>query len=130
MTSERSFYQSLLDHLRKEAKSCKDVKRLAAILSVSTGLIASVKTSREAVALVCSFLAHEFPRVRSLTAEKLYVRLLETDPELGDDHVAIRFLLQHDWESDGNQEQIIRDESIQEVTKAFEIDNEMMSLQE
>jgi hypothetical protein len=129
LISEKSFHLSLLDYLRKESKSCKDVQRLTAILSVSAGLIVSVKTSHEAVVLVCSFLAHEFPRVRSLAAEKLYVRLLETDPELGEDHIAIRFLLEHDWESNGNLEEVNRNESIREVAKAFEIDDEMLFLQ-
>ena len=128
LISDKSFYLSLLDYLRKESKSCKDVQRLTAILSVSTGLIVSVEASHEAVALVCSFLAHEFPRVRSLAAEKLYVRLLETDPELGQDHVAIRFMLEHDWESNGSLEEVNRNESIREMAKAFEIDSEMMCL--
>jgi len=113
---------SLLGKLREESKCCTDVKRLTAILDVSTGLIISVRVSQEAVAFVCEFLAHEFPRIRTLAAEKLYIRLLETDPGLGQNHTAIRFLLEHNWESDENLEEIDRDTAVQEVMEAFEID--------
>ena len=126
LTSEKSFYLSLLDHLEKESKTCRDVKRYAAIINVGVGLIASVKGSPEAVALVCSLLLHEFPRVRSIAAEKIYVRLLETDPDLGEDHVAIKFLLEHNWESNASLEETIRKESIREVAKAFGIDDDKM----
>ena len=123
LTSEESlFYVSLLDHLAIESTSCRDVKRLTAIISVSTGLIGSVRTSQKALSLACSLLTHEFPRVRSLSAEKLYVRLLETDPELGEDHTAVKLLLEHDWESDGNLAEIHC-----EVTKTFEIDDGISS---
>ena len=115
---------SLIEYLSKESQSCKDIKRLGAILGVSTNIIVSVNCNKEALAFVCGFLGHEFPHVRSLAAEKLYVRLLDTNPELGEDHTAIRLLLNHDWGSNGTSEDIIRNESIQMITKAFELDDQ------
>ena len=125
LIKKKEFYLSLLDYVQEESKHCKDVQRLSAILSVSTGLIVSTNTSQEALALVCRFLGHEFPRVRSLAAEKLYVRLLDTEPELGEDHTAIRLLLEYDWGSNGNFEESIRKESIIMVTKAFELGDQV-----
>lgn len=116
------FHASLLDHLWIEAKSCKDVKRLTAIISVSTGLIGSVITSQKALSLICKLLGHEFPRVRSVSAEKLYVRLLETNPELGEDHTSIRLLLEHDWESEQKLQETQR-----EVARGFGIDVEQIN---
>jgi hypothetical protein len=99
------------------------MQRLVAILNVATGLIISIVESKEIVAFVCDFLVHQFPRIRSLAAEKLYVRLLETDPDLGENHTAVQILLSHNWESDDeNLQEIDRDTAIQEVLKAFEID--------
>ena len=126
---EKSFSLTLLYNLRKESESCTDVKRLAVILSVSAGLIVSVKVSQEAVAFVCEFLVHEFPRIRSVAAEKLYVRLLETDPDMGEDHAAIRFLLERKWESDWTLEKSDRSTYIQEMINAFKFDDETLFLQ-
>eukprot|EP00536_Pseudo-nitzschia_multiseries_P008637 jgi/Psemu1/257408/estExt_Genewise1Plus.C_2220030 len=124
LVKEKSFSLSLLERLREESETCNDITRLTAIISVSTGLIASVKTSKEAVAFVCGLLIHEFPRIRSVAAEKLYVQLLETDPELGGDHAAIRILLEHNWESDQTPPGgIDRKTAVQEVAKAFEVEN-------
>ncbi len=119
LTSQQSFCLRLIDHLSIEGNASRDVKRLTAIVSVSTGLIASVPTSPEALRLACTFLAHDFPRVRSLSAEKLYIRLLETNPELAEEqHRGIQLLMQHPWESD-----LLLEETYTEVTKAFGIHN-------
>lgn len=117
-----SFSLSLLGKLRVESKGCTDMKRLTAILNVATGLIISIVESKEIVAFVCDFLVHEFPRIRSLAAEKLYVRLLETDPDLGENHAGVQILLSHNWESDVILQEIDRNAAIQEVLKAFEVD--------
>jgi hypothetical protein len=120
---KKSYSLSLLGKLREESKRCTDMQRLVAILNVATGLIISIVESKEIVAFVCDFLVHQFPRIRSLAAEKLYVRLLETDPDLGENHTAVQILLSHNWESDDeNLQEIDRDTAIQEVLKAFEID--------
>lgn len=44
-------------------------------------------------------LAHPFPRIRRVTAENLYVKLLET-PEMEDGHPALRLLLSTTWDGD------------------------------
>jgi len=124
LVREKSFSSLLLERLREESKDCTDIKRLMAIISVSTGLIISVQISKETVSFVCSLLAHEFPRIRSVAAEKLYVQLLETDPELGGDHAAVRLLLEHNWECDQTPPGgIDRTTAINEVTNAFEIES-------
>ncbi len=101
LTTQGTFCTRLIDHLRIEGQKSRDVKRLSSIVSVSTGLIATAESSPKALQLAIFFLIHEFPRVRSLSAEKLYIRLMETNPELADSqHEGIQLLLQHDWESD------------------------------
>jgi hypothetical protein len=121
LVKDQSFASSLLAKLRQEAKGCKDVHRLAAILDVATGLVISIQESRDAVAFVCELLMHEYPRVRSLAAEKLYVRLLETNPDLDEDHPAVTLLLHHTWEFEGGRPQQNREMAVQ-ISKAFEID--------
>ena len=98
------------------------MKRLTAILNVAAGLIISVNASQEVVGFVCEFLVHEFPLIRSFAAEKLYVRLLETEPDLEEDHIAVKQLLHHSWESDGSLQEIDRDTVIREILMAFGID--------
>jgi len=130
LVNERSFRASLLERLWKESNSCKDIKCLVAIVSVSTGLISYAKTNKEALALVCNFLDHKFPCIRSLAAEKLYVHLLETDLELKKEHAAIRILLKNNWEMDpSGTEKVNRDEQIREIMKVFEIKNDVLVFQ-
>jgi hypothetical protein len=98
LIKDKKYASSLISNLQEERKGCADVPRLHAILNVGTGLILSLKDSPEATGFVCEFLTHEYPRIRSLAAEKLYVRLQETDPDLDEQHNAIRLLLYHSWE--------------------------------
>jgi len=120
---EESFSMRLIDHLAIEGQKTRDVKRLSSIVGVSTGLIATVETSPNALQLASSFLIHEFPRVRSLSAEKLYIRLMETNPELADgQHEGIQLLLQHDWESDRDLKEIYN-----QVRRAFGIHDEVVT---
>ncbi len=55
---------------------------------------------------VCDFLAHEFPRIRCIAAEKLYVRLLEANLDIDETHAAVDLLLHHSWESDEISQEI------------------------
>ena len=100
LLSDEQFISSLIGKLRQERQGCTNIPLLSAILTVATGLISSVKNSPEAIAFVCEFLVHDFPHIRSLAAEKLYVRLQETDPDLNDNNNAINLLLYHAWETD------------------------------
>ncbi|KAG7348074.1 tubulin folding cofactor D [Nitzschia inconspicua] len=102
---DEAFTSQLLALLKMETDCCTDIPRLHFILNVSTGLIRSIKQSADATAFVCSFLTHEFPRIRSLAAEKLYVRIQETDPDLNDDHRAMKLLLHHSWEVEGGEQE-------------------------
>jgi tubulin-specific chaperone D len=118
----QSFALLLLSKLREDIRMCIDIPRLHATLNVSTGLIRSVKQSPEAIAFVCSLLMHQFPRIRSLAAEKLYVRVQETDPDLNDDHKAMTMLLHHSWEVQGRGDEKCKD-AAREVSEAFHINN-------
>lgn len=137
LIKKKSFALSLLEKLVMVLKGCKDIRRLTAILNVATGLLDSVSESKEILKFICGFLLHDFPRIRSFAAEKLYVRLLETDPELagggelsnnnGDinnnnnSNRGIQILLSYNWECN---EIILNQENttFQEILKAFEID--------
>jgi hypothetical protein len=119
---DESFSLPLLSKLRDDIRGCNDVPRLHATLDVSIGLIRSIKSSPEAIAFVCFFLMHQFPRIRSLAAEKLYVRIQETDPDLNRDHVAMTLLLHHSWEvQDGGQEKY--NVSALQVSEAFHLND-------
>jgi Tubulin folding cofactor D C terminal len=114
LISQTSFNLTLLEKLQEEVSQTSDVPFIIAILNVGCCLISpNSATQKEAISLVCGLLKHEFPRIRRLTAEKLYVRLLETNIdcksnilEVNDEHplgkIDIDMLLNHRWEADIN----------------------------
>lgn len=108
LMSQTTFITSLLQNLREEAKECTDTQRLTAILNVSCCLLASDSNRTEVLSFICEFLTHKFPRIRSLAAEKLYVRLLETHIIEYDNesHPAIEMLLNHSWELDDGSQKV------------------------
>jgi Tubulin folding cofactor D C terminal len=96
-----SFTIALLRNLREEAKGCTDTQRLLAILNVSCDLIGpETRNGGGFVLFVCDFLRHPFPRVRCIAAEKLYIRLLESNVAIDETHPVVGLLLHHSWESD------------------------------
>jgi Tubulin folding cofactor D C terminal len=119
LMQDESFTSELLSQMKQELEGCSDIPRLHAILNVATGLIRSVEQSPQATAFVCSLLSHEFPRIRSLAAEKLYVRIQETNPELSDDHRAMKLLLHHTWEANKGRAEEDAKSVACEVTKAL-----------
>jgi hypothetical protein len=122
LIQDTSFTLPLLSKLRDDIRGCNDMPRLHATLNVSTGLIRSIQESPEALAFVCSLLMHPFPRIRSLAAEKLYVRIQETDPELNDENRAMTKLLHYSWEmQDGGQENC--NDAALEVSEAFHLND-------
>jgi hypothetical protein len=72
-------------------------------LNVASCLLSpSSAIHKHAVAFICGLLKHPFPHIRRLAAEKLYVRLLETNFETYDGRsTGINILLNHPWDSDG-----------------------------
>ena len=96
-----SFFSSSLSMLlREEEKQCKDVHRLTAIVNVALGLLGITNESqKEPTAFVCKLLMHPFPRVRRITAENLYVRLLE-NPDMDSEHPVLTLLLSNPWDAD------------------------------
>lgn len=119
LVDDDTFASQLLSLLKEEARDCSDIPRLQAILNVSAGLIHSVKQSPEVTMFVCTLLKHEYPRIRSLAAEKLYVRIQETDSDLDDDHRAMKLLLHHSWELECTVQE--RQDAACEIRKAFDL---------
>jgi len=60
---------------------------------------------QEPITFICTMLMHPFPRVRRITAENLYVRLLET-PDLDGKNPALDLLLTNPWDSDQSPKNI------------------------
>ena len=102
LIGQESFTRSLLAKLQSEVSKTTDIACITAIMNVSSGLICpSSASQKEAVAFLCGLLRHQFPHIRRLAAEKLYVRLLETDFGANDDQSAgVDILVNHPWESD------------------------------
>lgn len=118
LVAKEAFTLSLLQNLREEAKGCTDTQSLTAILNVSCGMIGSSSNSNEFICFVCDFLRHQFPRIRCIAAEKLYIRVLETNIGLNESHPAVELLLNHSWGSDEFDSEMHKDTAT-EVSKAF-----------
>jgi hypothetical protein len=76
------FSKRLMDSLADSAKDCNDVVLLLLLVDVVVSLLCTIPGSRsdtrnDAMVFLCQTLSHAFPRVRSFTAEQLYVLLLE-----------------------------------------------------
>ncbi|GMF11521.1 unnamed protein product [Phytophthora lilii] len=79
-TSATDFGDSLYEALRNEIQKCTAVPKLSAAISVLIGLLPSnPETEAKTLRALVLFLGHKFPKVRKLTAEKLYTRLLLHD---------------------------------------------------
>ncbi|KAJ8554815.1 hypothetical protein ON010_g9670 [Phytophthora cinnamomi] len=79
-TSATDFGERLYTALRDEIQKCTAVPKLSAAISVLIGLLPSdPETETKTLRALVLFLGHKFPKVRKLTAEKLYTRLLLHD---------------------------------------------------
>lgn len=78
ITSE--FGQRLYAGLRDEIQKCTGIPKLSAAISVLVGLLPSdPEIEAKVLRALVLFLGHNFPKVRKITAEKLYTRLLLQD---------------------------------------------------
>ncbi|KAG7398260.1 hypothetical protein PHYBOEH_011433 [Phytophthora boehmeriae] len=76
-TTATNFGERLYEALRDEIQKCTAVPKLDAAISVLIGLLPSdPETEVKSLRALVLFLGHRFPKVRKLTAEKLYTRLL------------------------------------------------------
>lgn len=104
-SDENNFADELSKRVRKEASKCTDLKRLTVIVAVALNLLHSNKVDTKTT--ICIFLmkllAHRFPRVRSHTAEQLYVKLIEDAsviPNPVDLNAAQKLLSETAWDRD------------------------------
>lgn len=87
------FGSRLYDALRDEIQKCTAVPKLSAAISVLVGLLPSDnETENRVLKALLLFLAHRFPKVRKLTAERLYTRLLLDEEIIDEDKVLWRFV--------------------------------------
>jgi len=83
-----TFVKGLITCLKKEAFNCKDVHRLIMIISLSIGLLHeknSLPVQDEIWRFIMKLLTHRYPKIRRLTSENLYVKLLEDTSYLSQD---------------------------------------------
>ncbi|KAG7383272.1 hypothetical protein PHYPSEUDO_003895 [Phytophthora pseudosyringae] len=79
-TTTTDFGEQLYSALRDEIQKCTAVPKLSAAISALIGLLPSdPETEAKTMRALVLFLGHKFPKVRKLTAEKLYTRLLLHD---------------------------------------------------
>ena len=79
-TRPTNFGEQLYDALRHKVQRCAVVPKLSAAISVLVGLLPSnPDTESRAIRALVLYLGHKFPKVRKLTAEMLYTRLLLYD---------------------------------------------------
>uniref|UniRef100_H3G7L3 Uncharacterized protein n=1 Tax=Phytophthora ramorum TaxID=164328 RepID=H3G7L3_PHYRM len=85
-TATTDFGERLYGVLRDEIQKCTAVPKLSAAIGVLIGLLPSdPKTEAKTLRALVLFLGHKFPKVRKLTAEKLYTRLLLHDEVINEE---------------------------------------------
>lgn len=93
-TATTDFGGRLYDVLRDEIQKCTAVPKLSAAISVLIGLLPSdPETEIKTLRALVLFLGHKFPKVRKLTAEKLYTRLLLHDEIVIEEKVGVSAVL-------------------------------------
>ena len=99
---DEPFAEQLVVLCKKEMAKCSDVKKLSAAVDVYIGLLAAESTStdpsgeptptrKRVLSQLLIWLCHKYPRVRKLTAEKLYTGLMAVDdiiPEESESNVS------------------------------------------
>ncbi|RLN95357.1 hypothetical protein BBJ28_00014498 [Nothophytophthora sp. Chile5] len=94
VTAVTDFGTRLYEALRAEIQKCTAVPKLSAAISVLIGLLPSdAETEAKVLRALVLFLGHRFPKVRKLTAEKLYTRLLLHEEVIGEDKVSLGYCL-------------------------------------
>ncbi|GMF38826.1 unnamed protein product [Phytophthora fragariaefolia] len=88
--SATDFGERLYTALRDEIQKCTAVPKLSAAISVLIGLLPSdPDTETKTLRALLLFLGHKFPKVRKLTAEKLYTRLILHDEIIDEEKVNV-----------------------------------------
>lgn len=88
------FGEKLYAALRDEIQKSTSVPKIAAAIAVLTGLLPSEpETEGKALKALLLFLGHRFPKVRKMTAEKLYTRLLVNEEVIDESKVISGFVL-------------------------------------
>ncbi|KAJ7541816.1 hypothetical protein O6H91_10G078100 [Diphasiastrum complanatum] len=78
-----SFELEVIKLLQTEVRGCRDVGKLIAIVNVLSGIASMRKAaSNEALLLLLALLSHRYPKVRKITAEQLYLLLIQRGEEL------------------------------------------------
>jgi len=87
-----SFGVELFEQCQEELKKCSDVNKISTAIDVICGLLAAEgPVQKRALSKLLILLCHRYPRVRKLTAEKIYTGLLAVDgviPEANEDEVS------------------------------------------
>eukprot|EP00644_Phytophthora_capsici_P007644 jgi/Phyca11/555344/estExt2_Genewise1Plus.C_PHYCAscaffold_720060 len=112
-TTSTDFGERLYSALRDEIQKCTAVPKLSAAISVLIGLLPSdPETMSKALRALVLFLGHKFPKVRKLTAEKLYTRLLLHDEVIDEEKydMALEILSDTAWDASISQVRKARNE--------------------
>ncbi|KAL4175352.1 hypothetical protein KRP22_000320 [Phytophthora ramorum] len=115
-TATTDFGERLYGVLRDEIQKCTAVPKLSAALGVLIGLLPSdPKTEAKTLRALVLFLGHKFPKVRKLTAEKLYTRLLLHDEVINEEKygTVVEILSDTAWDASISQVRSARKELLE-----------------
>ncbi|KAE9047708.1 Tubulin-specific chaperone D [Phytophthora rubi] len=114
--SSTDFGERLYTALRDEIQKCTAVPKLSAAISVLIGLLPSDReTETKTLRALVLFLGHKFPKVRKLTAEKLYTRLLLHDEIVDEEKydAVVEILSDTAWDASISQVRTARNELLE-----------------
>ncbi|KAG2760722.1 Tubulin-specific chaperone D [Phytophthora cactorum] len=115
-TTTTDFGERLYSALRDEIQKCTAVPKLSAAISVLIGLLPSdPETESRTLRALVLFLGHQFPKVRKLTAEKLYTRLLLHDEIVDEEKydTVVEILSDTAWDASISQVRSARNELLE-----------------
>ncbi|TDH67775.1 uncharacterized protein CCR75_006565 [Bremia lactucae] len=110
------FGERLYAVLRHGVQRCSSIPKLSAAISVLIGLLPSdPKTETKTLRALVLFLGHKFPKIRTLTAEKLYTRLLLHDEVIDTNKCdsVVQVLSDTAWDASISQVRSARDKLLQ-----------------
>ncbi|ETM99131.1 hypothetical protein PPTG_18987 [Phytophthora nicotianae INRA-310] len=115
-TNITDFGERLYSALRDEIQKCTAVPKLSAAISVLIGLLPSdPETESKTLRALVLFLGHKFPKVRKLTAEKLYTRFLLHDAIIDEEKydTVVEILSDTAWDASISQVRSARNELLE-----------------
>ncbi|RLN62335.1 hypothetical protein BBJ29_007577 [Phytophthora kernoviae] len=110
------FGERLYEVLRDEIQKCISVPKLDAAISVLIGLLPSdSEIEAKSLRALVLFLGHRFPKVRKLTAEKLYTRLLLHEEVINEEKYdqVVEILSDAAWDASITQVRTARNELLE-----------------